>query len=71
MREYICPIPQGTEFHIKMAPILREEIIRCCDCEFFDSAIECGYCNEMRDEDGDPVFVGDGNGFCAWAERVD
>lgn len=77
--ERICKFRIGiAEFNGKLRKIdglepeeYKEEIIRCRDCKFFDPVTEGGYCTEMRDEDGDPVYVGGGNGFCAWAERVD
>lgn len=72
LREYICPVHQETEFHIKMAPLLREEIIRCRDCK---------YCRVVN-TNSTPICIHEYNGkfeiwevksdgFCAWAERVD
>lgn len=51
-----------------------EEIIRCRDCKYFNESGECE--NDIWDVaygEGYPYVAGagDGNGFCAWAERVD
>lgn len=49
-----------------------EEIVRCRDCEYATESIEGYWCDELCSEYTDePVYVGDGNRFCAWGERRD
>lgn len=41
----------------------QEEIVRCCDCNFFATNIHGSYCTESI------TTLSDSNGFCAWGER--
>lgn len=50
--------------------ITDEEIVRCRDCEYAEKSIEGYWCDELcRECTDEPVYVGNGNRFCAWGVR--
>lgn len=64
--EYIYEVSPGAMRRI-------EPIVRCRNCKYFNESGECE--NDIWDVaygEGYPYVAGagDGNGFCAWAEKV-
>lgn len=75
-REYICSESSGWDFGEDGKPRFKlwrgdEEVIRCRECEKFET-VDCAVYRALRaDSRIDSKGMFNPNGFCAWAERLD